>query len=257
MNLDYFLCYDLPVPYKGLNIYPVTVKDYMTFNMCSQSLKIEKNIIPDAKIISMSELEYIYYATKNDDATPYLIWFDRLLALCLKGDDSFNGVGESMKRYAYDEKGKPVFKIGDIVYDSNDFEKIKSIMCEQNLIELVDESISKEVRDSLDEARKYKNKLSGTKTASLEDYMISMATATGWTLEYLHSLSIRKFTKAIARLDNFIHYKIYLSASMSGMVEFKDKSFIKHWLSGLEEKDKYDDVLMDFCLLYTSDAADE
>ncbi len=31
---------------------------------------------------------------------------------------------------------------------------------------------------------------------------------------------------------------------MSGMVEFKDKSFIKHWLSDLEEKERYKDVSM-------------
>jgi hypothetical protein len=32
---------------------------------------------------------------------------------------------------------------------------------------------------------------------------------------------------------------------MSGLVEFKDKSFIKHWLENLEEKDKYKDVALD------------
>jgi len=55
-------------------------------------------------------------------------------------------------------------------------------------------------------------------------------------------MSVRKFINTIKRMDNLIHYKIYLAASMSGMVEFKDKSFIKHWLTGLEEDDKYGDV---------------
>jgi hypothetical protein len=46
-------------------------------------------------------------------------------------------------------------------------------------------------------------------------------------------------------MDNLIHYKIYLAASMSGMVEFKDTSFIKHWLSNLEDNDKFGDITMD------------
>ncbi len=46
----------------------------------------------------------------------------------------------------------------------------------------------------------------------------------------------------MARMNNLIHYKIYLAASMSGMVEFKDKSFIKHWMANLDVTDKYADV---------------
>jgi len=58
-------------------------------------------------------------------------------------------------------------------------------------------------------------------------------------------MTIRKFLKSIRRMDNLIHYKIYLAASMSGMVEFKDKSFIKHWLSQLDDENKYSDVSVD------------
>ena len=101
------------------------------------------------------------------------------------------------------------------------------------------------MRDSLEKAREYKRRLSKEKPASLEDYIISIAVATGWEMEYIYSMPIRKFQKTISRLDNYIHYKIYLAASMSGMVEFKDKSFIKHWLSNLDTKDKYSDVSVD------------
>ena len=58
-------------------------------------------------------------------------------------------------------------------------------------------------------------------------------------------MTIRKFQKAMSRMDNLIHYKIYLAASLSGMVDFKDKSIIKHWLSNLDSKDKYSDVSVD------------
>ena len=40
---------------------------------------------------------------------------------------------------------------------------IKNIICNQNMIELPDETISKQVRDSLEEARKYKQRLHNSK----------------------------------------------------------------------------------------------
>jgi len=243
MDINYYTSYDLPVPYRNIKIYPASVKDYINFNSYVRCLYLEKNEIPDPKIISMTNLDYILYATEQDAKNkPYLYWFDRLLAICLVDDDTFESIEKSINRYGYDEKHKAVFTIGNEKYTSKDFEKIKDIICQQNLVELPDFTISKEVRDSLEEAREYKNRLSNTTSGSFEDYMISISVVTGWTLETIHSMSIRKFIKTIRRLDNLIHYKIYLSASMSGMVEFKDKSFIKHWLVNLDKKDRYADV---------------
>ena len=245
MDITKYITFDRPVPFKGLQIHPVYMKDYAEFMSFSQVLTLEKNAIPDVEIISMSYLKFIYHMTMKDATEyPYLIMLDRLLSLCLQ-DESFNDIEESLKRYNYTEKGKPFFIINKEVYREEDFNEIKKIICEQNLIELPDPNISKEVRDSLEEAQRYKNKISGTKTGTLEDYIISLSIVTGWTMDYIQSLPIRKFIKAIKRYDNLIHYKIYLSASMSGMVEFKDKSFIKHWLSNIETEDRYKDVTVD------------
>jgi len=247
MDINYYINYDLPVPYRNISIYPATVKDYLLFSYFSASLSVEKNIIPDVKIISMSDLEFLFYSIIDgkDTIPPYLLWFDRILGICLKDDKSFEMIEESVKRYMHDENGKPFFMIGTEKYTNTDFEKIKAIICNQNLVELPDTTVSKEVRDSLEEARKYKEKLSGEVPGSFEDYIVSLTVATGWTLEYVYSMSVRKFIKSIRRLDSLIHYKIYLSASMSGMVTFKDNSFIKHWLLGSADDDKYKDVSVD------------
>jgi hypothetical protein len=42
-----------------------------------------------------------------------------------------------------------------------------------------------------------------------------------------------------------MHYEIYLSASMSGFVEFKDKNTLKHWMVDLTTEDKYSDAKID------------
>lgn len=245
MDLQGYLTFDLPVPYKKLLLYPVLVKDYVSLSYYSLCLKTDKNSIPDAKFITMSELEYLYYISKTENSVPYVLLIDRLLSLVLRDDDSFSDVSKSILRYKYTKNNKPVFFIGEEEYTAKDFIEIKKIIAEQNDIELPDTNISKEVRDSLEKARDYRRKLHGEKPASLEDYIVSMSVATGWSMEYIYSMPIRKFQKAMSRLDNYIHYKIYLAASMSGMVEFKDKSFIKHWLSNLDAKDKYADVSVD------------
>jgi len=247
MDTMRYTTYDLPIPYRNINIYPVTVKDYIVFGAYSQCLLLEKNTIPDPKIISMSDLGYIFHATKEDSENkPYLFWLDRLLSLVLKDEKDFEKIEESIMRYNEDENGKPFFIINNEKYDSKDYDKLRLIIAEQNMVDIPDESISKEVRDSLEKAREYKRKQSGEgKSASLEDYIISLSLSTGWSLDHVYNMSIRKFVKSIRRMDNFIHYKIYLSASMSGMVEFKDKSFIKHWLINLEDESKYNDVSVD------------
>ena len=50
---------DEPVNFKGLMIYPVKMRDYFKYNICSQVLDIDKNSIPDEKVISMSYLDFL------------------------------------------------------------------------------------------------------------------------------------------------------------------------------------------------------
>lgn len=90
---------------------------------------------------------------------------------------------------------KPVFIIGEQEYDADDFIEIKKIIAEQNEIDLIDTDISKEVRDSFEKARQYKQRISGGKVAFLEDYIVGISAATGWALDYIYSMPVRKFRK--------------------------------------------------------------
>lgn len=245
--------YDKPIEYRGLLFHPVTVENYFLFSVYSTCLVIDKNSTKEN--IGIPYLDYMFKLLEEDfQKNPYLIYFDRLLELCLpENKDSFtidtsNGEIEktSLYKYNYDDKGKAFFILNGEKFYNKDFIEIRDIIATQNMVELIDNTVAKEVRDSLENAKRYKEKHSsgGGKQASLEDIIVSLSVGTGWSFEYIYKLSIRKFLKSIERLDNLIHYKIYLQASMSGMVEFKDKSFIKHWLSNLE-KDKYEDVSVD------------
>lgn len=59
---------DEPVElFDGLTLYPVKMRDYITFNVCSSILKMNKNATNDPKVISMSYLDYILYLAQKDE----------------------------------------------------------------------------------------------------------------------------------------------------------------------------------------------
>lgn len=218
--------YDDPVVYKNLTIYPATIRDYLKFYFLAECLTIDKNSINDVKIISMTYLDFLY--SLNTEETPYIAYLDNLLKLVTRNPDL-------QIMYARNKKNKPIFIVGEDEYNASDFEEIKQIICEYNMVELPDETIQKEIRDNMKKAQELRRKSSG-KMASLEDQIVCVMISSNLTLEQIYKLSIRKFSKILERADAQLHYKIYLSASMSGMVEFKDKSFIKHWMSDLTKQ---------------------
>jgi len=228
--------FDEPCNYKGLLIYPVKVRQYTIFNYMVDCLLIDKNSIPDAKVISMSYLDFLF-----SSATPENKNIERLLGLffiCTKTD-----VEKICPEI--DEKNRVVLSIDGIRIQNEDFDAIKEIILEQNLIEVPDYTIQKEIRDKIDEGKRIRGRQSKNKFAGLEDQMVSLSVSSGMTLEQIYEMTYRKFMKSISRMDLLIHYKIYSQASLSGMVEFKDKSFIKHWLNQIEENNSGDMVSME------------
>lgn len=232
------LFYDEPIEYNGLSIYPVTMKEYIEFHLYVNCLLLDKNSIPDVSIISMSYLHFLYYISETQKL-PYVYMLKLLLFLVLHLTEE-----EAEKMMFYVRDNKAYFSVKGKEYDSNDFDKISSIIMEQNGIRPIDNTIQKELRDALEEAENYKMRQNGYKICSLEEQMICVMISTPLKLEDIYNLTIRKFEKVLARVDAKLHYQIYLSASLSGFVKI-DNSSIKHWLSDLSNPDRYAGVKVD------------
>jgi len=190
---EIFYTFDKSVPYKSLMIHPIRIQDYYEFLFCIPCLMLEKNSIKDPqmaiKAISMSYLQYMYEVSSRENN--YIQLFDGLLRLVLRIKE------EKTIKYEYDKNGSPYFMIDDKKYYSEDFDEIRKIISEQNMIDLPDERIQKNVRDSLDEARRFKQKLNKNKVASFEEQMMALATYTGWSLDEIYNMTYRKFVLAI------------------------------------------------------------
>ena len=232
------LYFDEPIPYKELLIYPITMKDYLEFHWLVNCLLIDKNSVPDVNVISMSYLRFLYYQSVVKEK-PYVYMVKLLLCMVLHLDFS-----DKMSFYI-NEKDKAFFTIKDVEYSADDFDEIVKIIFEQNCIQAIDNTISKEVRDALEKAEEYKMRQNKQKMCSLEEQMICVLISTPLKMEDIYKLSIRKFEKILQRVDAKLHYQIYLSASMSGMVKFENENAIQHWMNDLSEKDKYADVKVD------------
>ena len=62
--------------------YPAMMRDYLNFHFYASCLLLEKNSVPDPKVISMSYLEYLY--SISDDKNRMILLMDGLLRLVLR-----------------------------------------------------------------------------------------------------------------------------------------------------------------------------
>jgi len=237
-----YYVFDTPIPYKNLLIHPVRLKDYLLFSAVAQCLMLEKNSIKDpvlaVKAISQTYLEYLFSSSRSSEGRGLVQLLAGLLALVLgKKDDTNFEIN-----YGMNSEGKPFFKIDNEFYYSDDFDVLRKMIAEQNALELPDETIQKDVREKMEEARRFKEKINKSKQASIEEQITALALYTGWELEKIYDLTIRKFLMAIKRSNHMIMSNIYLTASTSGFVTFKDKTVLKGWLADLTEEMKNSDV---------------
>lgn len=246
--MKHLYTFDLPVPYKNLTLYPITMKDYYLFSALVDCLMLERALDPKPMVaLTMSRLDYLLYSSKvvatehgkSFSGDSNVAKFVGLVALVTK-----NASDDFAMSFGRNAQGKTVFIINGTEYDNSDYEKLREIITEQNNVSLPNENIQRNVRDKMEESRRYKDKMRGNKIGSLEDQIVALSLYSGIPLESIYSMTVRKFILAINRATHMIYQDAYLTASLSGMVEFKDKSVIKSWLAEIE--DNHDsDITMD------------
>ena len=235
--------FDEPLTYKKLVFHPARIRDYYLFVTMASCLYLDRTSHTDPimamKAISMTYLDYLFFSATEENNL--LVLLVALLQYVLRGD-----INSTMDiRYRDSESGKKELIIEGDVYTSSDFDIIRQIIAEQNGLELPNEKIQKSVREDLEKAQDYKRKLAGYSIADLEEQMIALSLYSGWDLEYIYSMTFRKFFMAIKRANHMINSNITLNASMSGFVTFKDKKATRGWLADLSGDDKYGDVKLD------------
>jgi len=228
-EFEFNCAFGFPVNYKGLDIYPVRMKDSLKFEKYITCLLLDKNQSRDINIIKMSNLRFIMFLFHCDNKNyGFLIeYFEKLIDLFFKEKVIFK-----------EKKGSLYFSIKDIELHENELDKIKEIIFNQNLLKLPEKIEDSELEKSLREAKEFM--AARNKSATLEERIISYHISTGINYNNISELTIYQFNKGIERLNLLKDFEVYTYPALKGGQGEK----IKHWLSHIPEKGLYDDVCM-------------
>lgn len=232
-----YVMLDNPIPFKEkLYIYPIKVKDFYSFNSFIDIFLIEKNKIPEVRIIQMNYLQFItrelfrsnelYNGYKIGDLWNYK--FFSLLSLVFKKDTSDIVLKE-------DENGKVYIKIEDVEINAKEFDELRKIVLFQNIYDYDDTEMSDDFRKVVEEYYALKSK--GIKDITLEDKIDVVMKSLRADIEQISNMTYRRLCKQFQLAIDEIDYIV-------GCYGYTREKPPEHWIYK-SNKGKYDDVFID------------
>lgn len=238
-----YLIYNKEIKYnEHITLYPIKMKDIITFQQYQMALTLRKDaIFQDKQIIKMGYLEFIKYACRNDELAqkynmPLLpFYYDFIIGILQLT------CGEDVE-IKYNTSTLD-FSINDFLITDEVFDDLRKIIIIQNDIDFdIDEFMNIDTVKALEKAREFEAKKNKEK-ADIEDYIDSIIIGLKVTEDYVSNLTIRKFWRYIKRINKHEEYEACRSGQMSGMVTFKEP--IQHWMTSIEVTDKYENLKTD------------
>ena len=238
-----YLIYSKEIKYnEHITLYPIKMKDIITFQQYQIALTLRKDaIFQDKQIIKMGYLEFIKYACRNDELAqkynmPQLpFYYDFIIGILQLT------CGEDVE-IKYNTSTLD-FSINDFLVTDEVFDDLRKIIIIQNDIDFdIDEFMNIDTVKALEKAREFEAKKNKEK-ADIEDYIDSIIIGLKVTEDYVSNLTIRKFWRYIKRINKHEEYEACRSGQMSGMVTFKEP--IQHWMTSIEVTDKYENLKTD------------
>ncbi|MEQ6355254.1 hypothetical protein ABNX05_11550 [Lysinibacillus sp. M3] len=235
MKIDLDNVWGNPKYHRNIPVYPVQMENIEQLYDAVQCLLLPKNTIQEPTIIKMSYLAFLFFVSSDESNRHF---FDKLITLIKIISRSEN------IRFDVDDKNKYSIVIDDeIVIRERDFEKIKAIIGEQNLIDVSDESLGTDFDKAKSEARAFMNK-KNKKMADLEQQIIAYKCVSKSSYDDIKKMTIYQFRKELERYDLIKSADILQNAQYSGMVSFKEGTVIPHWLDQIETKNPDDDLVL-------------
>lgn len=230
--------FGLPYKYKEIDIYPILMKDYPTWEKNMGILSIEKNYIGSIEIIQMSYLKFLIgLGLEDENILDQLIDIIHIVLRLSKKDYKVE--------FILGDKTEILIKHNDdsesIIISEQDFEDIKTIILYQNIHGYSDKYINPDIKKAAEEYNKLKSK--NMPAISLEKKVIAVCSNTNYQLQEIAEIPIRTFTQLFDMIVEKIDYSILKGAELSGNVTFKQP--IEHWIYR-EEKDPYTAGFVDY-----------
>lgn len=270
LNEAYFQ-FDKPVPFiEGLTLYPVNVKFHDEFLTCSSCFTLNK--LDDPMGLMYSNMGYLISKMQSEDKDEGAKWsryFSRLCELIfnikngikckdcgkiMSFSDFFKGLSEEKENFKCEcgstnfmevigikeneKTHKKELRIDGVTVTDEDFNRLRQIVMYQNLPDFKDDSwVDIEVRKDQEETARLRAKKNKAGSASLERKICCMAVKMSVSLDYVYSLTIRKFLMMFSIMDDLINYETTRIGLSTGMISTKEP--IEHWVFKPESDDLY------------------
>lgn len=125
---------------------------------------------------------------------------------------------------------KNAFSVDGHIINRNDFSKLRQIVLFQNYSDYADESgIDPEIKKDHDEKIRIQQEKNDVH-ATIEKKVTCLTVTTNYKYDEIYNMSIRRFTMALATVDDLINYKIMKQAVSSGFVSLPKGKSIEHWI---------------------------
>lgn len=216
-----------PRSYKNrLLIHPVKMRDAFEFYQCVQVLNISQADTNNVDIMEMSYLKFLLVlsASKGNEIVSEKL--AKLLKLVFHAEKINLDVND---------KGKYSLILDDDSRISEfDFSKIRTIISEQNMVDLDDDDVNPEVKAKLKESREFMAKRS-TKPASLTQRILAYQYEMKLTIDQVMDMTLYQFNRSLETINHVKHADILQQARYVGMNTFKDEHLLPTWLSAIEK----------------------
>lgn len=238
-----YVIYNEPFKYDdSITLYPVNMKDILSFQALSQSIIVRKNsTFREKAIIKMTYMDFLIYCLGKEDVeelykipglSHYYILAMHLLKLCCPESEI-----KICEQNGY-------FVLNDKLVTPQIFDDLRRIIIIQNDIDFdIDEFLNYDTEQRLLKAQKDNDKNFNKKDANIEDYIDSLVIAMKIDEQQIMNMTIRKFWRYIKRYQLYESYNIMKTGECSGMVSFKEP--IEYWMTRLDEDDKYSSLKSD------------
>lgn len=238
-----YVIYNEPFKYDDfITLYPVTMKDILSFQPLSQSITVRKNsTFREKAVIKMTYMDFLIYCLGKEDLEEqykipglahYYIFALQLLKLCCP--DAKISISEQ----------NGYFIVNDELVTPHIFDDLRRIIIFQNDIDFdIDEFLNYDTEQRLLKAQRDNAINANKKAVNIEDYIDSLVIAMKIDEQQIKNMTIRKFWRYIKRYQLYENYNIMKTGECSGMVSFKEP--IEYWMTGLNEDDKYSSLKSD------------
>jgi len=247
-----------PQEYKGVKFYPLRVGDIEYKESFYRLFCWPKNYIPNKEILKSSYVKYLLMVIapklKQDDPDidiykEFIKFLCFIVHLEIPSIEDIDG-GKSKVRiivYGNDPNKSGTLEgynfkifINNVEFDEYDFDNVREIILEQNgtSIEWV-EGFEPDLEEKL-------NVFNNNSDIDLKDIIYSFCVLTNLSEEEACNKTLFQFNARFEREIKLKDYQAFKPLEVSGQISSKNKKddLIKHYLSHMPMKGRYDDILL-------------